>query len=91
MPLQDYMKLVSVDDHAIEPADVWTKRMPAKYDRSQIPHVAEIEVDSAAVQLGAQAHGRVQSWVYAGKNYPQIGLNAVAGWPIERLPAPVRA
>ena len=22
MPLQDYMKLVSVDDHAIEPADV---------------------------------------------------------------------
>ncbi len=88
MPLQDYMKLVSVDDHAIEPADVWTKRMPAKYDRSQIPHVAEVEVGSASVQLGATAHGRVQTWVYAGKNYPQIGLNAVAGkdprtWDVE--------
>lgn len=88
MPLQDYMKLVSVDDHAIEPADVWTKRMPAKWDRTQIPHVEEVEVDAASVQLGATAHGRVQTWVYAGKSYPQIGLNAVAGkdprtWDVE--------
>jgi hypothetical protein len=60
MPLQDYMKLVSVDDHAIEPADVWTSRMPAKYDRGQIPHVEEVEVDSTRLQLGATAHGRVQ-------------------------------
>jgi predicted TIM-barrel fold metal-dependent hydrolase len=88
MPLQDYMKLVSVDDHAIEPPDVWTSRMPAKYDRTEIPHVEEVEVDGAQLQLGATAHGRVQSWVYAGKNYPQIGLNAVAGkdprtWDVE--------
>jgi predicted TIM-barrel fold metal-dependent hydrolase len=88
MPLQDWMKLVSVDDHAIEPADVWTKRMPAKYDRALIPHVEEVEVDSARLQLGATAHGRVQSWVYADKQYPQIGLNAVAGkdprtWDVE--------
>ncbi len=80
--------MVSVDDHAIEPPDVWTKRMPVKYDRTEIPHVEEVEVDSARLQLGATAHGRVQSWVYAGKNYPSIGLNAVAGkdprtWDVE--------
>jgi predicted TIM-barrel fold metal-dependent hydrolase len=88
MPLQEWMKLVSVDDHAIEPGDVWTKRMPARYDRVLIPHVEELEVDSARLQLGATAYGRVQLWVYAGKQYPQIGLNAVAGkdprtWDVE--------
>jgi predicted TIM-barrel fold metal-dependent hydrolase len=87
MPLQDWMKLVSVDDHAIETADVWTSRVPKKYGDA-IPHVEEVEVDNVKLQLNATAHGRIQLWVYGGKQYPSIGLNAVAGkdprtWDVE--------
>jgi len=87
MPLQDHMRLVSVDDHAIEGPDVWTSRVPKKYGDA-IPHVEEVELDGAKLQLGATAHGRVQVWSYAGRKYPQIGLNAVAGkhprtWDVE--------
>jgi len=31
MPLQDWMQLVSVDDHLIEPPHVWRDRLPKKY------------------------------------------------------------
>ena len=34
MPLQPHMKLLSVDDHLIEPPHVWTDRLPAKYRES---------------------------------------------------------
>ena len=29
MPLQPYMDYVSVDDHLLEPPDLWTSRLPA--------------------------------------------------------------
>ena len=31
MPVQDYMKLISVDDHLFEHPRVWTDRLPEKY------------------------------------------------------------
>jgi predicted TIM-barrel fold metal-dependent hydrolase len=65
MPLQDYMKLVSVDDHLIEHPALWTDRLP-KADHEQGPRI--IETDKGA-----------QVWTYQGKIYPNIGLNAVAG------------
>src|SRR3954454_4562284 len=77
MPLQDYMRLVSVDDHAIEPADVWTSRVPAKYGDA-VPHVEERDFEQG-VQLGRNAHGLHQVWMYEGEMYADIGLNAVAG------------
>ena len=27
----DIPKIISIDDHVIEPADVWQNRLPAKY------------------------------------------------------------
>jgi predicted TIM-barrel fold metal-dependent hydrolase len=65
MPLQDYMKIMSVDDHLIEPPTVWQDRLPAKY-REAGPQIIENE----------QGH---HVWLYEGRTYPQIGLNAVAG------------
>jgi predicted TIM-barrel fold metal-dependent hydrolase len=59
-------KLFSVDDHIIEPPDVWSKRVPAKY-REAAPHVEE-------------ADGR-EYWVYEGTRALTMGLNAVAGKP----------
>jgi predicted TIM-barrel fold metal-dependent hydrolase len=59
--------IVSVDDHLIEPPDVFKGRMPAALaDRA--PTVVELD-------RGAQA------WSFEGNLYPNIGLNAVVGRP----------
>ena len=38
MCIRDRPKIISVDDHIVEPADVWTSRMPAKY-KDAAPHI----------------------------------------------------
>ncbi|MFC4942911.1 amidohydrolase family protein [Pseudonocardia sp. GCM10023141] len=70
MPLRDDMQLISVDDHVVEPPDVWQKRLPQRY-LDAAPRIVEEETESG----GAPAH----VWYYEGRRYPQIGLNAVAG------------
>ena len=61
--------LFSVDDHIIEPADVWSSRVPAKF-RDTAPHVAHDD-------------GR-EYWVLEGQRQQTMGLNAVAGKPREQ-------
>ena len=63
------LKLFSVDDHIVEPADVWSKRVPAKY-KDRAPHVVERD-------------GR-QTWEWEGGSEQTMGLNAVAGKPREQ-------
>ena len=59
--------IISVDDHLIEPRDLFEGRVPrALADRA--PRVEEAEDGTEA-------------WLYEGKRYPQVGLNAVAGRP----------
>jgi predicted TIM-barrel fold metal-dependent hydrolase len=65
VPLQDHMKIVSVDDHLIEHPRVWLDRLPAKF-REDGPQIIETE----------QGH---HVWQYEGNRFPYIGLNAVAG------------
>jgi predicted TIM-barrel fold metal-dependent hydrolase len=65
MPLQDHMKIISVDDHLIEHPRVWQDRLPAKH-REAGPKIVEDE----------NGH---HVWHYEGDVFPQIGLNAVAG------------
>ena len=87
MPLQDDMKLISVDDHIIEHPRVWSDRLPPAL-REAGPRVVEVTEDNA-VALGAAtatagAFAAVikpgqQVWVFEGKAHPQLGLNAVAG------------
>jgi Amidohydrolase len=70
MPLQPSMKLISVDDHLIEHPKVWADRLPAQY-LEQGPRI----VDEPSSNGGPP----IQVWHYAGKRFPQIGLNAVVG------------
>jgi predicted TIM-barrel fold metal-dependent hydrolase len=63
------MILVSVDDHLVEPPDLFDSRLPARY-RSLAPRV-ERRPDGADV------------WVFNDTVIPNIGLNAVAGRPKE--------
>jgi predicted TIM-barrel fold metal-dependent hydrolase len=59
--------VISVDDHLIEPPDLFEGRMPAAL-ASEAPRVVEFE------------DGR-QAWSYEGGLYPNVGLNAVVGRP----------
>lgn len=67
MPLQDWMKIISVDDHVIEHPLVWRDRLSETH-REEGPQIIET----------AEGH---HVWRYEGQLYPQIGLNAVAGKP----------
>jgi predicted TIM-barrel fold metal-dependent hydrolase len=56
--------LISVDDHILEPPNVWIDRVPAA-DRDRAPHMV--------VEDG------MDYWLYDGKRFPSSGLSAVAG------------
>jgi predicted TIM-barrel fold metal-dependent hydrolase len=56
--------LISVDDHILEPPNVWVDRVPAR-DRDRAPHMVEED--------------GMDYWVYDGKRYPSSGLSAVVG------------
>ncbi|HEY8527575.1 MAG TPA: amidohydrolase family protein [Acidimicrobiales bacterium] len=57
--------LVSVDDHVLEPPNLWVDRVPRK-DRDRAPHMEEDETG-------------MDYWVYDGKKFPSSGLSAVVG------------
>ena len=61
--------LVSVDDHVVEPPDMFDRHLPARY-RDRAPRVVH-KKDGSDI------------WVFAGRQMPNIGLNAVAGRPPE--------
>ncbi len=65
----DDMILVSVDDHVVEPPDLFDRHLPSKY-RDIAPHVVHKE-DGTDV------------WQFLEFEVPNIGLNAVAGRPPE--------
>jgi predicted TIM-barrel fold metal-dependent hydrolase len=62
--------LFSVDDHIVEPADVWSSRVSRKF-REQAPRIVE--------------DGDAEYWVVEGRKMPTVGLNAVAGKPREEF------
>ncbi|MBE3199984.1 MULTISPECIES: amidohydrolase family protein [Parafrankia] len=63
----DDMILVSVDDHLVEPPDVFEGRLPARY----------VEQAPKVIRTG---EGN-DVWTFNGSVIPNIGLNAVAGRP----------
>jgi hypothetical protein len=65
----DDMILVSVDDHVVEPANMFEGRLPARY--------ADV-----APRLVRKDDG-TDVWMYDGREIPNIGLNAVAGRPLD--------
>ena len=48
-------RIISVDDHVVEPPDLWTSRLPAKY-QDRAPRVVRSSVSPAA-RLRAEAAG----------------------------------
>ncbi|HWE56988.1 MAG TPA: amidohydrolase family protein [Acidimicrobiales bacterium] len=65
----DDLIMVSVDDHVVEPADLFAGRLPAKYR-------------DLAPKFITRADG-TNAWVYEGAEIGNVALNAVAGRPPE--------
>ena len=63
-PRTRHYTIISVDDHLIEPADLFEGRLP----KALAQRAPRIVVDDGS-----------ELWEYEGKRYPQVGLNAVAG------------
>ncbi len=68
MNFDDYI-LVSVDDHIVEPADMWDGRLPKKY-QDKAPKFTT-RADGAAI------------WMYEGHEVETWAVNAVVGRPQE--------
>jgi predicted TIM-barrel fold metal-dependent hydrolase len=64
--MQDELWMISVDDHVVEPPDVWETRVPARF-KDQSPRVVPFEGGSA--------------WLLEGRHHPISGMWAVAGKP----------
>ncbi|OHV41622.1 MULTISPECIES: amidohydrolase family protein [Pseudofrankia] len=64
---KDDLILISVDDHVIEPPDMFTGRLPAKYT-DDAPRIVRLE-------------GGADMWKFRDTMIPNVALNAVAGRP----------
>jgi predicted TIM-barrel fold metal-dependent hydrolase len=63
----DDMIILSIDDHTIEPPDLFDEHLPAKY-RDRAPKLLRDEQG-------------FDHWVFEGKDVATVGLNAVVSWP----------
>lgn len=66
-PRERRYTLISVDDHIVEPPDMFEGRLPAA-------------LQDRAPRIVTHADGS-ERWIFGDKEYPNIGLNAVAGRP----------
>lgn len=65
----DDMIILSIDDHTIEPPDLFEGRLPERY-KDQAPKLVRSPDGS-------------ERWVFEGKEVALVGLNATVGWPKE--------
>jgi predicted TIM-barrel fold metal-dependent hydrolase len=70
-PRSRWATIVSVDDHVVEPPDIFDDRFPQRYA-------------AAAPQVIDTANGG-QAWSWLDRVLPNVGFNAVAGRPQEQL------
>ncbi len=63
------MVLISIDDHVIEPRDMFDRHVPAQY-RDQAPKLV-MDTDG------------MEQWTFQGQVSKSTGLNAVVSWPKE--------
>jgi predicted TIM-barrel fold metal-dependent hydrolase len=82
--MDDFPKVISVDDHVIEPANVWQDRLPSRY-RDVGPRVIQMRGHMNYVggvfSYEPDEDGPVADWwVYEDKKIPQTRLSAAAGF-----------
>ncbi|KPM56577.1 amidohydrolase [Frankia sp. R43] len=85
--MHDFPKIVSVDDHVVEPPDVWSSRLPARYRDvgPRVVHAPKGEVTFVGgrltVTMGAPGSGPdVAWWRYEDLCRPLMRLDAAVGF-----------
>jgi predicted TIM-barrel fold metal-dependent hydrolase len=89
-------RIISVDDHVIEPASVWQDRLPARY-RGAGPRlertVARVEWvekgEASVVDDGGPGTREMDVWIYEGRPYPMPRGAAHCGFADEDALKPV--
>ena len=90
MTMTEIPRIVSADDHVVEPADVWVSRLPAKY-RDIGPRVVMAPPGTPVLDGGTyrEAPGTegdpVAWWSYEDQQYSVKRLIAAAGYPAEEI------
>jgi predicted TIM-barrel fold metal-dependent hydrolase len=87
--MDDFPRIISVDDHVIEPAHVWQERLPAKYTDAG-PRVVQRKGNMTFVggvfsYEPDEAGALGDWWVYEDKQVPQTRLSAAAGFPRDEV------
>jgi predicted TIM-barrel fold metal-dependent hydrolase len=82
--MEDFPKIISVDDHVIEHANVWQDRLPAKY-REIGPRVIQergnMNFVGGVFSYEPDESGQLCDWwLYEDKRIPQTRLSAAAGF-----------
>jgi predicted TIM-barrel fold metal-dependent hydrolase len=86
-------KIISVDDHVVEPANVWQDRLPAKY-RDVGPRVVRRRIADMSFVGGRFSYREADPdedaldcdwWLYEELQWPQTRLSAAAGVPREEV------
>jgi predicted TIM-barrel fold metal-dependent hydrolase len=90
--MQELPKIISVDDHVLEPGHVFTDRLPAKFKevgpRVERHPVAEMTFVGGkfSYKMGAPGEGPLADWwCYEDKAIPQTRLSAAVGVPREEV------
>jgi len=82
----DIPLIISVDDHVVEPPDLWTERIPAKY-KDRAPRVerdsAEFHFEGGvfSYEKGVKGGEPCDWWLYDDLIYPFPKLSAAVGFP----------
>ncbi|MHB1582817.1 MAG: amidohydrolase family protein [Acidimicrobiales bacterium] len=73
-------RIISVDDHVVEPPDLWTSRLPSAYG-DRVPHLVRERFPGGRTAEGAQAsEGWGDVWHYDDIRMPFMMLMAACGF-----------
>jgi predicted TIM-barrel fold metal-dependent hydrolase len=83
--MEAFPRIISVDDHVVEPAGVWMDRLPAKY-RDVGPRVVRAPLGEMRFIGGKFSYAPAEAglpcdwWFYEDLRWPQTRLSAAAGF-----------
>src|SRR3984893_4971707 len=79
-PMPEVPRIISVDDHVLEPPDLWRSRLPARYgDRG--PHVLRQRITRGPAGWSEASDGTWSDvWHYDGLVSPLMMLSAAVGF-----------
>jgi len=82
--------IISVDDHIVEPADVWTSRMPAKF-KDAAPHIVRKDMPDVTFVGGKltvnEGGGGAPAdwWIYEKLQRPLLRVDSAVGVPRDEV------